>query len=205
MQRFKKYMVHHPLFSKHERHFGQMILYSRQPWYASFASLSAVANRLSGCQDLSRLARKQGSHPAAKTSKLSSWSGHGLAGTLQTSVHFSHIITIHITITTLAWCGKKKQKAGQLLSGNGGLRRYTATSNTPSCSVLSNCRNAAVSCKLKRCVVSLSCPGCFGCRGQLDQTPGCANLTLQSIALKKWSFEGSNWHVEGSNTHYAYN
>ena len=98
MQRFKKYMVHHPLFSKHERHFGQMILYSRQPWYASFASLSAVANRLSGCQDLSRLARKQGSHPAAKTSKLSSWSGHGLAGTLQTSVHFSHIITIYIYI-----------------------------------------------------------------------------------------------------------
>ena len=51
-----------------------------------------------------------------------------------------------------------KIKACQFLSRNGGLRRYTATNNTPSCSVLSNCRNEAVSCNLNRCVVSLSCP-----------------------------------------------
>ena len=53
---------------------------------------------------------------------------------------------------------KMRIKACQFLSGNGGLRRYTATNNTPSRSVLSNCRNEAVSCNLNRCVVSLSCP-----------------------------------------------
>ena len=69
-------------------------------WSFSFASLSQVVNKLSGCQDLSWLARKQESHPAKKTAKLSSWTGRGLAGTLRTWFHFACIASTTLTLTT---------------------------------------------------------------------------------------------------------
>ena len=47
--------------------------------------------------------------------------------------------------------------------------------------------------------------GCSGCRGQLDQTLGRADLTLQCTVLEKTRVEGSIWRIEGSDTHmYVY-
>ena len=46
---------------------------------------------------------------------------------------------------------------------------------------------------------------CSGCRGQLDQTLGRADLTLQCTVLEKTRVEGSIWRIEGSDTHmYVY-
>ena len=75
-------------------------------FFCSFASLSKVVNKLSGCQDLSWLARKQESHPAKKTAKLSSWTGRGLAGTLRTWIHFAGIASTTLTVTT--WQNENK-------------------------------------------------------------------------------------------------